>query len=162
MPFTDLIAHGQACAQIWERILYSLGSCTVKSFWYLIYWQWVNGQPELYPNISCPGIIALTSGNVPNYTMIPQLEVWEAWWPLLYDPHQMGTTERQVSSCSTRPTSMQLGWQHLTWMRWIPSSSIKAHTFCQWHTPFWWQRLIQEFWTRFNAEQCRRYLTSLE
>jgi hypothetical protein len=25
MPFADLIAHGQACAQIWERILYSLG-----------------------------------------------------------------------------------------------------------------------------------------
>jgi hypothetical protein len=25
MPFADLIAHGQAWAQIWERILYSLG-----------------------------------------------------------------------------------------------------------------------------------------
>jgi hypothetical protein len=30
------------------------------------------------PNISCPGIIALTSGNVPNYTVISRLEVWEA------------------------------------------------------------------------------------
>jgi hypothetical protein len=25
MPFTELIAHGQACAQIWESILYSSG-----------------------------------------------------------------------------------------------------------------------------------------
>ena len=29
-------------------------------------------------NLSCPGIIALTSGNVPNYQVIPRLEVWEA------------------------------------------------------------------------------------
>jgi hypothetical protein len=29
-------------------------------------------------NISCPGIIALTSGNVLNYQVIPTLEVWEA------------------------------------------------------------------------------------
>jgi hypothetical protein len=28
--------------------------------------------------ISCPGIIALTLGKVPNYTVIPRLEVWEA------------------------------------------------------------------------------------
>jgi hypothetical protein len=80
MPFTNLIAHGQACAQIWERFLYSSGGALElrKCFWYLIYWQWVNGQPEMCPNISCPGIITLTSGNVPNYTVIPRLEVWEA------------------------------------------------------------------------------------
>jgi hypothetical protein len=28
--------------------------------------------------IDCPGIIALTCGTVPNYTVIPRLEVWEA------------------------------------------------------------------------------------
>jgi hypothetical protein len=28
--------------------------------------------------IECPGIISLTSGNVPIYTVIPRLEVWEA------------------------------------------------------------------------------------
>jgi hypothetical protein len=32
-------------------------------------------------------------------------------------------------------------------------SSIEAHTFCQWRIPFWWQCLIQEFWTRLL--QCR-------
>jgi hypothetical protein len=30
------------------------------------------------PTISCPGIIALMSGKIPNYTVIPRLEVWEA------------------------------------------------------------------------------------
>jgi hypothetical protein len=28
--------------------------------------------------ISCPGIIVLTLGKVPNYKVIPRLEVWEA------------------------------------------------------------------------------------
>jgi hypothetical protein len=80
MPFATLIVHRQACAQIWERILFSSrGALKLKKcIWYLIYWQWVNGQPEMCPNISCPGIITLTSGNIPNYTVIPQLEVWEA------------------------------------------------------------------------------------
>ena len=80
MPFEELIAHGQACAQIWERILYSLGRELElkKCFWYMVYWQWVNGHPQMAPTISCPGIIALTSGKVPNYTVIPRLEVWEA------------------------------------------------------------------------------------
>jgi hypothetical protein len=30
------------------------------------------------PIVCCPGIIALTSGNIPNYTVIPILKVWEA------------------------------------------------------------------------------------
>jgi hypothetical protein len=80
MPFEELIAHGQACAQIWEQILYSSGRVLElkKCFWYMVYWQWVNGHPQMAPTISCPGIIALTSGKVPNYTVIPRLEVWEA------------------------------------------------------------------------------------
>ncbi len=44
----------------------------------MVYWQWVNGHPQMAPTISCPGIIALTSGKVPNYTVIPRLEVWDA------------------------------------------------------------------------------------
>jgi hypothetical protein len=80
MPFAELIAKGQECAQIWEQILYSLGGALElkKCFWYMVSWQWVNGRPEMVPNIGCPGIIALTSGNVPNYTVITRLEVWEA------------------------------------------------------------------------------------
>jgi hypothetical protein len=80
MPFEELIAHGQACAQIWERILYSSGGALElkKCFWYMVYWQWVNGHPQMAPTILCPGIIALTLGKVPNYTVIPRLEVWEA------------------------------------------------------------------------------------
>jgi hypothetical protein len=82
MAFEELIAHGQACAQIWERILYRYSSGGTlelkKCFWYMVYWQWVNGCPQMAPIISCPGIIALTLGKVPNYKVIPRLEVWEA------------------------------------------------------------------------------------
>jgi hypothetical protein len=44
----------------------------------MVYWQWVNGHPQMAPTISCPGIIALMSAKIPNYTVIPRLEVWEA------------------------------------------------------------------------------------
>jgi hypothetical protein len=41
MAFEELIAHGQACAQIWERILYwysSGGTLELKKcFWYMVY-----------------------------------------------------------------------------------------------------------------------------
>jgi hypothetical protein len=80
MPYVELIAKAQACAQIWEWLLYGSGGALElrKCFWYLVYWQWENGHPSMAPSISCPGIIALTSGNVPNNTVIPRLEVWEA------------------------------------------------------------------------------------
>jgi hypothetical protein len=32
----------------------------------------------MMPNASTPGVIALTQGDVPNYTVIKQLEVWQA------------------------------------------------------------------------------------
>jgi hypothetical protein len=75
MPYKELIAKAQGMAQIWERILYSSGGALElrKCFWYLVY-----GHPQMMMTIECPGIISLTSGNVPNYTVIPRLEVWEA------------------------------------------------------------------------------------
>jgi hypothetical protein len=54
MPYAKMIANGQACAQIWERILYSSGRALElkKCFWYLVHWQWVNGRPKMAPNVS--------------------------------------------------------------------------------------------------------------
>jgi hypothetical protein len=80
MPYAELIATAQAGAQIWEQLLYSSGGALElkKCFWYLIYWQWVNDHPQMAMNLFCPGIIALTSGNIPNYQVIPRLELWEA------------------------------------------------------------------------------------
>jgi hypothetical protein len=71
MPFPQLIAKGQECAQAWD--LYSSSSTLElqKCFWYLVYWQWVGGRLQRAPTMSCPGIIALTGGSVPNYTGIP-------------------------------------------------------------------------------------------
>ena len=48
-----------------------------KCFWYLMYWEWVKGRPSLVPNVAMPGMIALTQGHIPNYTVIDHLEVWE-------------------------------------------------------------------------------------
>ena len=47
------------------------------------------------PNISCPGIIALTSGNVPNYQVIPRLEVWEARQTLGVRPAPDGNFQKE-------------------------------------------------------------------
>jgi hypothetical protein len=100
MPYRESIATGQACAQLWEQILYSLGGALElkKCFWYLMYWQWVNGHPQLAPTIACPGIIALTSGNVPNSTVIPCLEVWEAQCTLGVCPALWTVTIRRRAS----------------------------------------------------------------
>ena len=43
-----------------------------------MYWEWVKGRPSLVPNAAMPGMIALTQGHIPNYTVIDCLEVWEA------------------------------------------------------------------------------------
>jgi hypothetical protein len=97
MPYAETISNGQACAQIWERILCSSGRALElkKCFWYLVHWQWVNGRPEMAPNVSCPGIIALTSGNVPNYAVIPRLEVWEARRTLGVRPAPDGNFQKE-------------------------------------------------------------------
>jgi hypothetical protein len=52
----------------------------------------------MVPNISCLGIIALTSGNVPNYTVITRLEVWEARRTLGVRPAPDGNYQKEVSS----------------------------------------------------------------
>jgi hypothetical protein len=47
------------------------------------------------PNVCCPGIIALTSGNVPNYIIIPRLEVWEARQTLGVQPVLYGNYRKE-------------------------------------------------------------------
>jgi hypothetical protein len=81
LHWKEMFALMQSVAQIWECLLYSSGGTLElpKCFWYLMYWEWVNGQPSLVPNVAMLGVIALTQGHVvPKYTVIDQLEVWEA------------------------------------------------------------------------------------
>jgi hypothetical protein len=98
MPYAELIAMAQAGTQTWERLLYSSGGALElkKHFWYLIYWQWVNGHPQMAMNLSCPGIIALISGNLPNYQVIPRLEVWEARRTLGVHPAPDGNYQKEA------------------------------------------------------------------
>jgi hypothetical protein len=47
--------------------------------------------------IECPGVIALTSGHVPNYTVIPRLEVWEAHPTLGVRPAPDGNYQKEAA-----------------------------------------------------------------
>jgi hypothetical protein len=80
LHWTEMFTLMQQVAQTWERLLYSSGGALElrKCFWYLMYWEWRDGHPYLVPNVSMLGVIALTQGHVPNYTVIDRLEVWEA------------------------------------------------------------------------------------
>jgi hypothetical protein len=49
-----------------------------------------------YEVLSCPGIIALTSGKVPNYQVIPRLEVWEARQTLGVHPALDGNYRKEA------------------------------------------------------------------
>jgi len=111
MDVTMCIWRGQCHLLNWlrtDKLVPRFGSkfCSVpggalelkQCFWYLVYWQWVqwvNGWPKMCPNISCPGIIALTSGKVPNYQVIPRLEVWEARQTLGVHPAPDGNYQKE-------------------------------------------------------------------
>jgi hypothetical protein len=78
--YKELVKHGQEMAQIWELILYSsVGALELcKRFWYLMYWQWMKGHPQLATMIDTPGMIALTAGRIPVHTVIQREEVFMA------------------------------------------------------------------------------------
>ena len=80
MSIPEIIGHLQDVAQKWERILYSSGGSLElrKCFWYLVYWEWVDGRPQMMPSISSPAMIALTKGHIPVYMVIERKETWEA------------------------------------------------------------------------------------
>jgi hypothetical protein len=46
--------------------------------------------------IDCPGIIALTCRTVPNYTVIPRLEVWEVQRTLGVNPALDGNYQKEA------------------------------------------------------------------
>jgi hypothetical protein len=56
----------------------------------------VNSHPQMAMNLSCPGIIALTSGNIPNYQVILRLEVWEARRTLGVRPAPDGNYQKEA------------------------------------------------------------------
>ena len=97
MCYKELIKYGQESAQIWEQILYSSGGALElrKCFWYLMHWQWVKGQPQLVTKLETPGMIALTSGWVPVYTVIPREEVWVACCTLRVRPAPDGNYRKE-------------------------------------------------------------------
>ena len=66
MPYLDLVHYIQDTVQKWEQILWSSGGAhnLQKSFWYLIYWEWHKGHPEMATSVSTHTTIALTTGKV--------------------------------------------------------------------------------------------------
>jgi hypothetical protein len=58
----EIVGHLQHTAQSWEHILYSSGGALQlpKCFWYLVYWEWSNGRPQMMNSVSAPATITLT------------------------------------------------------------------------------------------------------
>ena len=65
------------------------GTCCTDS-------AWVKGQPQLATKLETPGMIALTSGQVPVYTVIPCKEVWVARCTLGVRPAPNGIYRKRV------------------------------------------------------------------
>jgi hypothetical protein len=79
MSVPEIMGHLQHTAQSWEHILYSSGGALQppKYFWYLVYWEWSNGRPQMMNSVSAPATIPLTQGSVPVYTVVQRKEMWE-------------------------------------------------------------------------------------
>ena len=80
MTVSELVCHLQHTAQTWEQILYSSGGALEipKCFWYLVYWDWPKGRPQMANSSSAPATIALTKGSTPVYMVVQRKETWEA------------------------------------------------------------------------------------
>jgi hypothetical protein len=80
MSVTEIVGHLQNTAQTWERVLFSSGGSLniPKCFWYLVYWEWPQGRPLMMNSASAPGIVALTQGDSPVYSVVQRKETWDA------------------------------------------------------------------------------------
>lgn len=80
LPLDELLRLAQQTAQTWERILFTIGQSLnlSKCFWQLIYWKWHDGRPVMSPIAGSPGLIALTKGKVPNYSVIQRHDYFVA------------------------------------------------------------------------------------
>jgi hypothetical protein len=63
-------------AQHWEKLLYTTGGAInlQKSFWYLIAWNWRNGQPKLASISQRPITLSITSGHNNLPETLPRIE----------------------------------------------------------------------------------------
>jgi hypothetical protein len=71
-----------------------------------MYWEWVKGRPSLIPNVAMLGMIALTQGHIPNYTVIDHLRYGKHGVPLAYRLPQMVTFEKRLHFFAIKPTTM--------------------------------------------------------
>jgi len=94
----EIVAALQDVSQKWEQLLYSSGGALElqKCFWYLVHWEWVGGRPYMKPSISSHATLALTSGHVPTYTVIPRKEPWEAMRTLGVRPAPDGNYKKEA------------------------------------------------------------------
>jgi hypothetical protein len=113
--------------------------------------------------VSCPGIIALISGNIPNYTVIPRLEVWEAWRTIGVRPAPDGNYQKEGEFLLNKANQYanRLSTSNLTKMDifiFHRSTCVPSMTYSLLATPFDPKTLN----TRSTGEQYRPSLTSLE
>ena len=104
MPVPEIVGHLQHTAQTWERILFSSGGSLniPKCFWYLVYWEWPQGRPTMMNSVSAPGIVALTQGNSPVYSVVQRKETWEAMRTLGVRVAPDGNFKKEASFLQTK------------------------------------------------------------
>jgi len=79
---SDIDKDLQVLAQEWERLLYSTGGALniQKCFWFLLSWQWNNGQATCHTLTSLPYDLRTTSGgNTSTSEVIKRIETTEPY-----------------------------------------------------------------------------------
>jgi hypothetical protein len=79
---SDIVKDLQVLAQEWERLLYSTGGALniQKCFWFLLSWQWNNGQATCHTLTSLPYDLRTTSGgNTSTSEVIKRIETTEPY-----------------------------------------------------------------------------------
>jgi hypothetical protein len=79
---SDIVKDLQVLDQEWERLLYSTGGALnlQKCFWFLLSWQWNNGQATCHTSTSLPHDLCMTSGgNTSTLEVIERIETTESY-----------------------------------------------------------------------------------
>jgi hypothetical protein len=71
-----VVSQLQALAQHWEWLLFSTGGAInlLKSFWYLMSWNWQTGIPRLLSTDKSPAQLQMTTGYATQADIVPRID----------------------------------------------------------------------------------------
>jgi hypothetical protein len=88
----------QKLAQHWEKLLFTTGGAISlqKSFWYLLAWQWINGQPQLVTIDHNPATLFLIASYNHTPEILPRIEPSQAFRTLGVYISASGCQKKQI------------------------------------------------------------------